>query len=317
MHPPDDILRWLAELVPAESAVAVLGAPEFVPPTGQMRSPGHGLEWLIVFDALTQHLTPETQLLTWRNWLAPMGRLLVRVPNLRHFPNLLRLLGGHWPESDLSPEVHPLTAESVLHLFESTGWETLEVRAFHQAWPQQAAFREALCALSSDLTGFDADSVIAHFYILATPRASAEYPLPLPLEGLRTRNLLLPLTPDHSIRLKEYLTLIPAETDLAAILMPLAAHSAYEPEALLAWLASQRFDANHIPDLIIPEIHLGLEDAPAAMQTVSALVADETTPRELLEACRRQQKDLIWRADGPPPPGFSSDHVFIHWQEWL
>lgn len=315
---------WLLQSLPAQSEGALLSPqPELLQallqaqrPDLRLREPGPGLDWLLVENHFECLPAPEASLKTWKHWLQPMGRLVLTVPNLRFLPRLLQLLQGRWPLGWEQPVLQALTSEWLLQLFSTGGWEVLELAAKSHEMPQQAAIRAALASTGWDLSGFDADSLVSQWYLLATPESRGQA-MPLPLEGLRGHILLLALDSAETESwpaLEAYLRQFHPLSDICCVLFPL--EIAFDPEIwqqrLSDWLLAKGFDPEAIPDLILPEGSLTEAELPRLLATVDTLIG-AGAPSEWLEWARRLDKNLLWLGPLPVPVGFDAGRILRDW----
>lgn len=302
---------WLLHVLPARAEVALL-SPDPAKRSTQLsqvrpdlcwREPGPGLDWLVVESLFESAPDPEACLATWKHWLQPAGRLVLSVPNLRFLPRLLALLQGNWPFGWDQPVLQALSSEWLLQLLTDGGWELLEMAAQNHELPQQAGIRAALASTGWDLSGFDADSQVSQWYVLATPQSHLGQwqTSPLALEGLRAHNLLLPLNSqaDQSWQILEaYLHQFQPQTDISCVVFPLEPH--FDPaawqERLADWLIDRGFDPEAIPDLILPEAPLPATEIPRLLATVDTLIG-AGAPSEWVEWARRLGKQVLWSAD--------------------
>jgi hypothetical protein len=323
--PPIDTAfqTWLLQLLPTQAELALL-SPDPDPlqrllkeqrPNLHLREPGPGLDWLLVEAHLESQPDLEVCFNTWKNWLQPTGRLVLSVPNLRYLPRLLTLLQGRWPFGWDQPVLQALTSEWLLQLLSDGGWDLLELASQNHELLQQSAIRAALASTGWDLSGFDADSQVSQWYLLATPRSHWQA-APLPLEGLRAHNLLLALDGQgqHWQALEDYLRQFQPQDSVACVLFPL--EPAFDPEVwrerLLDWLVTKGFDPEAIPDLILPEAPLTAAEIPRLLATIDTLIG-ENAPAPWLEWARRLNKNLLWLGPGSLPTGFDTSHCLRDW----
>jgi hypothetical protein len=321
-------VQWLSLLLPDRGEIAILSPHKEIWQTklAQLR-PGltlcparPGLDFLLVEGELECSTHPETDLQSWLQWLQPIGRLVLRVPNLRFLPHLVSFLEGQWPITWTGVERQAFTSEMLLSLLYEYGWETLEMQAQEHVFSQQVAIRRALEPLGWDLTGFDADSHISHFYVLATPQQKQALE-PLSIEGLGNYNLLLPLIPESQKSwqaLADYLKKVPVNASVSCVVVPQEQN--YDPQywqkKLSDWLEQQGFDANQIPDLILPDVAFASNNGPRLIAAVDILISADI-PHDWLEWARRQGKDLLWLEDRVIPQGFLAENIFHNWDSWL
>lgn len=322
-------LNWLAQLFPLYAEVVLLSPDKasLEQALTQIRSDLHWREasaqvdWLVVCGVLECQLDPLEALKQWRNWLSPTGKLLLSFPNLRYLPRLLTLLQGHWPWSWNSPQTQALTSESVLSLLPEADLAALELSAQHHPLPLKAGVHAALASTGCDLSGFEADCAISQWYLMAGPLAQQSGPsetVPLPLEGLRAHNLLLPLNPNPTHlcwqALRSYLTQIPPESDCCCVLYPLEAD--FDPqvwqEKLMQWLATELLDPQQIPDLLLPDTAVSPQAYPQLLASTETLILADT-PSEWRNWARDQGKYLLCVSAADLPLGWNPNRI---WRDW-
>jgi hypothetical protein len=263
----------------------------------ELHYPSGHFDWITFADVLEHLADPAAVLRHLSRWLAPAGRILCSLPNVRHHSVVLPLLvKGRWtyePEGILDrTHLRFFTLEGARQLLADGGFTLTEVpEGYRTEPPPNLAELSALVrTLGGDAQAFEEECTVYQYYLQARCLQAGESPGPVPRpgsawpDGRQTRILLAPQVANPSDRWSEVLGRLAqtyARDQDVAITVVLPIELLRNPPADLTALG-EAVDC----ELLLLEAPATSQDWEALMKGASVFVA--TSPdRPLLELAAR------------------------------